>query len=287
MSKLLSHSAKLDARIRSGKAAWRHIESEYTDVVDEIMATLVPEEPYAYTVITFGHPAGSVPRQKIVSTRADVRTSYEDLHRITVAQPMQAVAEIKGDWYVFLHGMAEGKRKGTHESMFAQTAVLFPTMGMDGITGELLWRRCGVGAPYTGGREGALAAEMAALDRHEQLLAALRKADAGTVASLFHPDAQVGIRDHLEDTGSLAEMHGAEEVRHYFERFFTRFAIHEISLVNRLATDWFVFDELLWIVEEKQRSGALQSFYTAEYSEVLPDGLFAARIGHGTDRMEL
>src|SRR6516165_5064902 len=104
-------ASALDVRVRNGEAARAHIEAEIADNVDGIMATLVPHEPYAYTVIPIGHPAGSIPHQKFVSSRADLRTSYETLHRFAASCPMQSIAEIRGDWYVFLHGVAEGRLK--------------------------------------------------------------------------------------------------------------------------------------------------------------------------------
>lgn len=286
----MSQASKLDARVRSAQAAWAHIAAERTDVVDEIMATLVPDEPYAYTVVsTSGEPApaGSIPHQEFVSTRADLRASYEDLHRFSTVGPMLAVSEIRADWYVFLYGISEGRIRAIDQTVLAQTAVLFPTMGKDGITGELMWHRLGDGAPYTAGRGGPLAAETALLELHETLLRAMRRADAAAVAGLFHPNAQIGIRDYVDDTGALAVMHSAEELRRYMERFFARFHVHEISLINRLATDWFVFAELRWIVEDTEQPGQRQTFLTAEHAEVRSDGLFATRIGHGADRKSI
>jgi hypothetical protein len=283
MANSIVTASALDVRVRNGEAARAHIEAEIADNVDGIMATLVPHEPYAYTVIPIGHPAGSIPHQKFVSSRADLRTSYETLHRFAASCPMQSIAEIRGDWYVFLHGVAEGRLKDTGQSVYAQTVVLFPTMGQAGITGELLWNRSGVGPPFTGGREGALSAEIAVLERHKALIEGLRNADAGAVAALFHPDAQIGIRDYVNDTGRLAAMHGAGELREYLEQFFARYHVRDISLMQRLAGDWFVFDEMLWIVEDRMQPGLMKSWYTAEHSEVLSNGLLASRIGHGTD----
>lgn len=287
MRQAVSKSSELDARVRSGDAAWAHIEAEYGNVVEDIMETLVPDEPYAYTVIPTGapDPTRAIPFQRFVSTRADLRTAYEDMNRFAATRPMQAVAEIRGDWYVFIYGLAQGLIRAIDQVIFAQTAVLFPTMGRSGITGELLWNRSALGPAYTGGRDGPLAAETAILEQLEALLTGLRSADAGAVARLFHPQAQIGIRDYVDDTGPpLAEMHSAEALRCHLERFFSRFHVHEISLVQRLITDWFAFAELLWIVEDKQQPGQRYAFYTAEHAEVRPDGLFASRIGHGTDR---
>lgn len=276
-----------DIRVHNGDVAWAHIVSEYRDVVDEILETLVPEEPYAYTATPAFKGDGSIPFQPFVHTRADLKKSYEDLHRVSLVRSMQAVAEIRGDWYVFCHGLGEGMIKPTKQVIFSPIAVLFPTMGKDGITGELFWSRSGLGAPYTGGREGPLAAETALLERHEIYLSHLRAGDAAAAAALFHPDAQVGVRDRLDDTGALAGNHSAQEYQDYLDRFFAAFNVVELALVNRLVSDWFVFAELLWIVEERASPGRRYKFYSAEHGEIRPDGAFASLIGHGTERVAL
>ncbi len=277
---------KIDIRVHNGKVAWAHIESEYRDVVDEIIATLVPEGPYAYTITPDIKFNGSIPHQHFVTDLASLRRSYEDMHRVASVRGLKAVAEIRGDWYMFTYGLGEGYVKATGTSAYSPTTILFPTMGKEGITGELIWKRTGIGAPYTGGNTGPLAAETALLDRDETYLDCLRRGDAAAVAKLHHREAQIGVRDHVNDTGTITAFHSSEEYRSYLEQFFARFKVLDIQIVDRLVTDWFVFAELCWIVEEKA-SGVKQKFYTAEHSEVHPDGLFASRIGHGPDRTAL
>ncbi len=277
---------QLDVRVRNGRVAWGHLEAEIADVVDDVMATLLPEEPYAYTITANTDapiPDGGIPYQPFVTSAADIRSGYELVHRYFAICRLHAVAEIRGDWYAFIHGLGEHRVKATGQIMQLPTLVLFPTMGKCGLTGELFWVRSGVGAPYVGDREGLLATETAILARHDELLDRLRKADAVGIAGLFHPDAQIGIRDYVNDTGTLAGMHSADEYRLHLEQFFSRFQIHEISVIQRLVTDWFAFAELLWVVEDRTGPGPKCSFYTAEHSEVRPDGLFASLIGHGTD----
>lgn len=284
MNEVAAKGAEIDVRLHNGSVAWGHIESEYEDVVEDILKTLVPEEPYAYTISPMPTADGSIPHQRFVSTMADLRKSYEDLHRVSLVRKMQAVAEIRGDWYAFVYGLGEGLIKSTGQIVHTPTAVLFPTMGKQGITGELFWRRSATGAPFTGGRDGPLAAETAILNRHETYLEAVRKRDVRAITSLFHPAAQVGVRDHVNDTGTLADLHNAEELLRYLTSFHTRFRVLEVSSVQRLVTDWFVFAELLWIVEDINDAGKRKKFYTAEHAEVRPDGLFASLIGHGTER---
>jgi hypothetical protein len=285
---LLARSSRRggDPRVGNGETAQAHLEAEFADVVDDIMATLLPQGPYAYT-ITANTDApvadGGIPHQPFVTSAAEIRAGYEHAHRYFAVCRFHAVAEIRGDWYVFMHGLGEHRVKDTGHFLQLPTIVLFPTMGQGGITGELFWTRSGVGSAYTGGRAGPLAAEVAVLAQHEELLKRLRNSDAAGVAGLFHPDAQIGIRDYANETGTWAAMHSANDLRLHLDRFFSRFEVQEIALVQRLASDWFVFAELLWVVEERSRPGRRLSFYTAEHSEVRPDGLFATLIGHGTE----
>lgn len=52
-------AGKIDARARNGAVAWAHIESEFRDDVEEILRTLEPEEPYAYTATPMPKGDGS------------------------------------------------------------------------------------------------------------------------------------------------------------------------------------------------------------------------------------
>lgn len=276
-------SGTIDGRVKSGKVAWTHIESEFLDVVDEIIATLVPDGPYAYT-LPWDYPADdSVPHQVFATDLPTLRGAYEDMHRFSVVRSMQAVAEVRGDWYTFCYGLGEGMSKPTGEIVFAETAVLFPTMGQSGITGELIWRRSAKGELYTGGREGPLASETASLAKHEAYLDCLRRHDAAGAAALHHPDAQVGIRNYVDDEAVFIGMHSAQDYREYLDKLFARYDVIDVQMVERVIQDWVVFAELLWVVREKSGARAVSKFHTVDISEVRPDGLFASRIGHGTE----
>ena len=50
------------------------------------------------------------------------------MHRVASVRGLKAVAEIRGEWYVFTYGMGEGYVKATGASAFSPTTILFPTM---------------------------------------------------------------------------------------------------------------------------------------------------------------
>ncbi len=241
----------------------------------------MPGGPYAYT-FPWAYPEdGSVPTQVFATDIETLRAGYEDLHRFSVVQSLEAIAEVRTDWYTFCYGLGKGKVKPTGEIMPSQTAIIFPTMGESGITGELIWRRSATGDLYTGGRDGFFASQTAVLAKHEAYLDCIRRQDAAGAAVLHHPDAQVGIRNYADDSAVFLGMHSAEAYREYLDRFFARYDLVDVQMVNRVAQEWLVFAELLWVVRDRA-TGVVSKFHTADMSEVRPDGTFASRIGHGT-----
>jgi hypothetical protein len=225
----------------------------------------------------------TIPYQHFAVDMPTLRAAYEDMHRYSVVRNLQATLEIRSDWYVFCYGLGEGLLKTTGDITFAPTAVLFPTMGEDGITGELIWRRSSKAGYYTGGREGALAAETACLSVYDAYLACLREGDLAGAAALHHPGAQIGVRDYVTDSGTLAGMHSGAEYLDYLTKLFARYELIDVQVVERAVTEWMVFAELLWVVRERGGRGDRLQFHTVDISEIRQDGLFASRIGHGTD----
>lgn len=57
-----------DLRVQSAATAWKHVRAEYVDVVDDILATLAPSGPYAYTVAPRVEEGHELPTQRIVTT---------------------------------------------------------------------------------------------------------------------------------------------------------------------------------------------------------------------------
>ena len=274
-----------DLRVRNALYAWKHIDAESADVIEEIMATLAPDEPYAYTVAPPAEDrVSSIPHQEFRLTRAGIQAAYEDMHRFSLSLGIDAIAEIRSDWYAFIFGLGHGMDKSTgREHPNRPTAVLFPTMGQHGITGELFWFRTSTEAPYTGGGTGPHAAEAALLAKHDALIEAFRRNDGSAVTELFNVDAQLGIRDYVNETGTVISITGGNDLQSYLKAFFERIKVVGIDVVQRLATDWCVFAELRWTVEDLKHPGEKFTFYTANHGEVRPDGLFASLIGHGTD----
>jgi hypothetical protein len=124
-----------------------------------------------------------------------------------------------------------------------------------------------------------------ALALHNTYLDALRSENVEALTAAHRSDSAATIRDYTLDRSRLLVATGAAELGDYFERFFQRYRVRDVRLVNRVLESWYVFAELHWLVEERS-SGRSLEFCTAETSPLDPDGKFWVRTGAGTDPIE-
>src|SRR5207249_3235643 len=154
----------------------------------------------------------------ILRTREEVRAGYVIIHDKAILTGLVPLTEIHGDWYTFVDGIGSGIQKATGEAGESDSLILFPTGDVEGITGELFWNRHppfgedaapALGASVAGGRR-------ACLEAHERFLAALRGADAASLASLMDEGVQTAVRNYVDDTGTLTALDGKAEFRPFY-----------------------------------------------------------------------
>jgi hypothetical protein len=272
---------------KSGELMWRHIESEYTQDVDEIAGTLATDAPLAWTLAFETGDAGSF-RFLTGTTVEEIRGQYRALREQIEIQNWDALLEIRQGWYTVTQGVCTLKRVPSGEISKGETVTLFP-VGDDGVLGELQ-----VG---TVGRlpDGCLPADdpslprkrLAALSSHDAYLEALRHEDVEHIVAAHATAAAVAIRSYLTDSSTLLDVCGPAGLGAYFADLFRRFRVHEVRLVNRVAERWYVFAELHWIVEERTGDGRTLEFCTAELSPFDAEGKYWVRTGAGTDPVEV
>ncbi|MEV6345174.1 nuclear transport factor 2 family protein [Actinoplanes sp. NPDC051851] len=272
-----------ELQVGAGRTAWRHVHAEYVDVVDDILATLAPSGPYAYTISPRLEEGRQVPTQRIVTTYDEIAATYRDMHRFAAVVEIRPMTEIGGSWYTFISGVGRGRDKNTGAESERPTIVLFPTMGSGGITGELFWGRTRRDTMPGDPAEGPLAARFAVGRVQQRLIGALREGDVPAAVALAHPEIQTGLRDYVRETGTLAALHTADGLREHLAAFTGRFEVLSLDVVQRHTDDWFFFHELRWRVRDRE-TGAVRVHHTAEYGEVDADGRIVAYIGHGTDQ---
>ncbi|MER5220537.1 hypothetical protein [Streptomyces flaveus] len=278
-----------DLQVQSSETAWKHVRAEYVDVIDDILATLAPSGPYAYTVSPSVEEGKELPTQRIVTTFDEIAASYRGMHRFAAVVAIRPVAEINGSWYTFVSGLGRGRLKTTGEESERPVIVIFPTMGSEGITGELFWGRTQQGSMPGDPADGVLASRYAVAGLHGTLLDAYRKGDIDAIVERAHPEIQGGVRDYVSHSGTLPAMHTKDDLRANLEAFYATYSVRSIEVVHQHFDDWFFFHELRWTVEARQGANAGHSFryHTAEYAEVSAAGLVVAHIGHGTDQIKL
>ena len=273
--------AKSDAQIHSGNRAWRHIRAELTDNVPKILATLAPSGPFAYTPAPIPQGPDDPPLVLFQTTYAGIKDAYEALHIDFGVRDMRSIVEIRGDWYTFMYGEVATEVRKTGKTYPSMTAALFPTLGQEGITGELNW---GAGANDTGNprSRGDCRDDLRALERHESFLDMLRTGDIEGMVKATHPKVQVGIRDYVTDSRTITDIHDVEGVQRYLAAFYDRYQVRELELAQRYVNYWCAFAELRWTAEDRT-SGHVVQFNTIEITDIDDAGVFRARIGHGTD----
>ncbi|MCL8012063.1 hypothetical protein [Streptomyces sp. AS02] len=278
-----------DLRVSTAATTWRHVEAEYVDVVDDILATLAPSGPYAYTISPSVEEGRELPTQRIVTTYDEIAATYRNMHRFSAVVAIRPVAELHASWYSFVSGVGRGRLKTTGEESERPVIVLFPTMGSEGITGELFWGRTQQSVLPGEAADGVLASRFAVAGLHGRLLHAYRAGDVDTIVELAHPEIQTGVRDYVTHTGTLVELHTKDDLRSHLEDFYAHYTVREIDVVAQHFDDWFFFHELRWTVEARRgaRAGQVLRHHTAEYAEVSGAGLVVAHIGHGTDQLRI
>jgi hypothetical protein len=273
--------ANSEAQIHSGNMAWQHLRAEFTDNVPAILATLAPNGPFAYTPAPIPQGPDDPPLERFQTTYAGIKDAYEALHVGFGVRDMRSIVEIRGDWYTFMYGEVAVEHRETGETYRSMTAVLFPTLGQEGISGELNWGAGANDAEHARPR-GDCRDDLRVLGRHEEFLNMLRKGDIERLVQATHPKTQVGIRDYVTDSRTITDIHDLDGVQRYLTAFYDRYNVRDLELVQRYVNYWSAFAELRWTVDDRP-TGHVVQFNTVEITEIDDAGVFRARIGHGTD----
>jgi hypothetical protein len=284
---LLRRSA--DAALHAAEQTQIHIDAEIAGRIPELMETLVPEGPYAYTIQPQFNPDLTV-RAPILTTRDEIRAAYEQVRGASDLLSAEPMVEIRGTWYTFQEAVSTGQLKGTDEpSNGVETLAIFPVSTGAGITGELVWPRLPV--DFLGQADAPADAptepreqRRATLVLHDRYLDSLRATDVEAMLATFNDVAQSAIRDYANDTGTLTELQDADAHREHYRVLFDRYEIVAVEMLDRVVQDWYVFAELRFTVRPRGDATApTSSFHVAEYLVLGRDRRFIVRIGHGTD----
>jgi hypothetical protein len=261
----------VEAVTRSLEAAEAHVRSEYVYDLAGTMATVSPSPHYALTAAP-----GVV---SVISGREGVAAFYEGAHKFAVPNASRFLTQIASDWYLFVENMptrtwvADGSLRTVH------TATLLVTDG-EGVKGEFVWER----PPGEADETAALPlGSLRSISLHEALLAALGDGDSAALGALLDPDCNWAERDYLSDAdgGAILELRGSAAAVDHLAGWHARYRPERISVLNRQATDWYVFAEELWTV--RPDGGEPRQLRKAVIYPVSAAGKIQGAIGFGTD----
>jgi hypothetical protein len=276
-----------DAAANAAKQTKIHIDGEIEGLIPELMDTLAPEGPYAYTIIPQVRPDGSV-HLPVLTTREEIRKAYEMVRGETALLRVSALTEIRGEWYTFQDSISRTRRHDNGKLGASQTIALFPTGQGGGITGELVWAR----RPRStlglnrGATDGEALSEMYVREQvfelHQSYIDAMLQGDTGAVLDTLNDGVASAIRNYVDDAGGLMMLEGKDAHRVYYDALFAKYDMLSVTPFDRVAEEWYVFAELRMKARER-KSGQTKTFNTAAFFAPAQDGRFVACIGHGTD----
>lgn len=280
------------AAVRSGEMAWAHIESEFTQDVDTVMATLEPDGPWTWTLPNNGFIPSSPDLQYFsATTLEEIRDVYVNMRNYVEVWEWLATTEIRAGWYTVTHGVSKLRDVVKDEYVQLESITMFP-VGAEGILGEVQIGDLGVArenrwdAVATSPGEVPLPLKrLDTLGLHTRLVEAIKAEDPDAILATMRADVATAIRSYLQDEYVVLNAKGSAELRDYYVALFERFKVRDLQVVTRVAESWFVFAELHWTVEHRsgERAGEVVEFCTADIAPVDPDGVFWVRTGAGTD----
>jgi hypothetical protein len=266
-----------------------HIAAEIKGVIPELMDTLSPQGPYAYSILPQITPDGRV-KLPVVSTREGVQEAYEYVRGLSYLHSSIPMTEIQGEWYIFHDGISRTEAKFNGEKTVTHLLVLFPSGRGSGITGELAWIQCDpsrLGAPEQAVKldKDDIFIREDLFNLHEAYLEGLRLNDVETVLGTLNDYVASATRDYVDDNGCLASLEGKDAHRAYYERFFEKFEVRSAHALTRVADTWYAFAEMRLTVRPRSGPDVDRDFAFHRAEMLIPgnDRRVIARIGHGTD----
>jgi len=273
------------AAVHSGREAWTHMEAEFVGDIDGLMVTLVPNEPYAYTIVPQVMEDGSV-KSPVISTYDEIRECYKFVRGRSALLSGEPLVDINGSWYTFHENVNRGRVHGQDKITESYTIAIFPVSTGKGITGELVWAKYPkhtLGARIEG-EEAMLEGEPARrhlLAQHKVFLDGWRANDPEAILTHMHDGVQANIRNYVDNTGKLIGIESKDDYRTYLKGFFSKYEVVKVDYLHRVMQEWYLFAEMR--VEMRDRDGKQLAFNSADFFVPARDNRIIVQTGHGTD----
>jgi SnoaL-like domain len=284
---LLERSA--NAARHAAEEGIRHVGYEIEGDVEKILSTLAPQGPYGFTVRQEMQEDGTL-KMQVQSTYDEIREEYQITRDMCDVISHTPLVEIRAGWYLFQEVINTGCLRGSTQINTNETLVLLPVAAGGGITGEIFWYRVppevlGRGTTPADAPTDPRELRLRNLAHHERYIEALRGGDVDGMLAMMNDSVQLGVRDYVNDTGTLTTPGDKESYGAYWRAFFARYDVVSVEILERVVQEWYLFCELRLTLRRRD-SGKTVAFHTAEIFVPAKDGLFITQIGHGTDEAE-
>jgi hypothetical protein len=282
---LLQRSA--EAAQKAADAGIRHVGYEIEGDVEKILRTLAPQGPYGFTVRQQMLPDGGL-KMQVQTTFSEIAEEYQITRDMCDVLSHRPLVDIRANWYLFQEVVNTGCLRGAPDDVHVnETLVLLPVASGGGITGEIFWYRVppevlGRGRAPANVATETMPVRLMLLERHDRYLAALRKGDAEAMLSEMNDSIQLGVRDYVNETGTLTAPEDKSTYGPYWRGFFSKYDVQSVDILERVIQEWYLFSELR-LTLRRRADGKTVAFHTAEFFIPAKDGRFIAQIGHGTD----
>jgi hypothetical protein len=265
----LTSATATDSLIDALRCASRHVLSERTNDVDQVMETI--SQTVCYMMPNVTSPDHEL---MVLTEREDVRDFYAVERTFMEVIESTVVVDLTSDWYTFLEAVSTTRQVKTGTLHQNDVVVLFPVAD-DGIIGEILlarrpWTEVYAGIPAETPQPNAIgdyySPRCQSQRAHERFLAGLRSGDAAAAAEAFSSTAHLAVRDFAGGPSAVLNETGPGAVRRRCQSIVEAVSDQEVLLLNRVVGDWYVFAE--WVVRGNAQSDRLPGFAGGERVEI-------------------
>lgn len=278
----------VDAVLAARQTALGHLVTEYVDDLEATLATVTKHPTYAF----MPEPG----RMTVITDPDGVREFYVESRKEFKPAVSRLLTHLASDWYEFLENAPTRYVVGEDRVATLNTVTLFPSAG-DGIQGEFLWERAPEDDPAPLPVPDELnptatipTVRLRNAKVHERYLTALREGRIDDIMDLLAPEPLWAVRSYAPDAGPapMIKAEGREQVRELLQDWCDLFEVEHISVLSRLATEWYVFADELYTVTVRSGplAGQLREFRNAVIHPISRNGAIQGALGYGTNLAE-
>jgi hypothetical protein len=237
---------------------------------------------------------------QVITDHDGARAYYSQMREGLDITGSRQIRRITTEWYVFNHSIATmrhtgtvGGIAGTGREHYIQSTTLFPVTE-DGILGEVPWNRhtwaeIVQGVPEREPRpDDPLAVELRNSASLDAYAGALRSGDPARLEGVITADFRMAMRNYfVPEWGPMTATETAAAAAEHLRALHAAVEVLDLTVVNCVAGEWFVFGEHLWRLRSRNRALVdVEGEFDLKTAAIYPvdaQGRLVAELGYGTD----